>query len=363
MSNQHARLAPSSMYRLNKCSGSLKLIESLPIGRLVISDTDDAEEGTAAHWLIEQATRSGDAYLDYKAAPNGVEITDEMRDAIPLWLGELPDNPSAWHIEESVNCKVIHPECWGTPDFWTITSDRTLHVYDFKFGFKNVDVYENLQLLAYALGIASDNKVERVMLKIIQPRAYGQSVKKWTLTRAQLELYLPGLQQTCINAVTNGKVSPGTHCEYCPARLACSAFRDSVFGIVDYVSKPQIDIEDVLMIEREFDMLKDMQTMLDARANILKEQLLAFAQAGVKLQRYQLEQGYGRDRWTLELDKLEALGQMFGVNVIKREPITPKQAIKAGIPEEIVRPYYTTPKGELKLKPIGNKLKRIFNHE
>src|SRR5690606_25074571 len=83
-----------------------------------------------------------------------------FRDACLAPLG--PWNVSSGHYEQRVDIPRVHAECWGTPDFWTAVfpedergSKRYVRVVDYKYGHRFVEVFENLQLAAYASGVLS----------------------------------------------------------------------------------------------------------------------------------------------------------------------------------------------------------------
>ena len=64
---------------------------------------------------------------------------------------------------------------------------------------------------------------------------------------------------------------------------------------------------------------------------------------------YHVEQGYGRQQWALPEAQIIIMGQMFGKDLSKPGVITPSQAKKLGVSEEIVKAYSVTPATALKL--------------
>jgi hypothetical protein len=47
----------------------------------------------------------------------------------------------------------------------------------------------------------------------------------------------------------------------------------------------------------------------------------------------------GRESWSLSVEAISNLGEMFGVKLVKDTPITPNQARKLGIPDELIKQY------------------------
>lgn len=70
------------------------------------------------------------------------------------------------------------------------------------------------------------------------------------------------------------------------------------------------------------------------------------------LQGWMLEQGFGREAWTVTPEEVFALGDMMGVDLRKKpEAITPAQARKLGLDEDVSKAYSKRPPGEVKLVP------------
>jgi hypothetical protein len=61
----------------------------------------------------------------------------------------------------------------------------------------------------------------------------------------------------------------------------------------------------------------------------------------------------GREKWTLPVEQVIALGDVLGVPLVKPATITPAQARKLMDPA-IVDGLATTPYGEFKLKPSND---------
>ena len=80
---------------------------------------------------------------------------------------------------------------------------------------------------------------------------------------------------------------------------------------------------------------------------------------------WSLERKPGREQWNDEQPVLQ-LSEAFGLldSVSQRKLITPNQAIKAGLPAELVRMHTSRPMGEPKLVRTGETLAaRVFSGE
>src|SRR6185437_8910195 len=154
----HSSLPPSSAARRVACPGSRALEKLFPEEQ----ESQEAREGTAAHWvanemLCNEPTRP-DPAIGF-ITPNGESVTQEMIDGGQLYVNtvmetvtlvkffealEAPDQTIyKCGIEEKIDISNVHPECWGTPDFWFFDPKiNKLTVIDYKFGHRFVEVYE-----------------------------------------------------------------------------------------------------------------------------------------------------------------------------------------------------------------------------
>lgn len=110
--------------------------------------------------------------------------------------------------------------------------------------------------------------------------------------------------------------------------------------------------------------LRTMQRSVDllkARLSGLEEVALSTAKSGKQIPGYRIEQGQGRQRWKVPVAAVEALGDTFKIKLTESSPITPKQAITAGIPAELIAQFSETPPGKVKLvQDDGGFLRRVF---
>lgn len=361
--SEHSKLPPSSAARRMACPGSRRMEAIYPR-----ESSDASNEGTLAH---EEAAR----LLKLEFPGNGViavinkpedefirRYTDFVGDCFIKAMFDVNDKLiGKLNIEERVDISSIHPDCWGTPDAWFRT-ERNLHIFDFKYGFKAVEVYQNYQLLEYAAGIVTDEKF--IHFHIVQPRAVHKdgAIRTWRIGRGTFDEYVTKLKiSEALSSTEDALLTPGSGCEYCSARHACPVLRKEVL-------KPMKELPEELTDEElgiELKHLHETQELLKARLTGLEEEALTKLKLGKRIPFYQLGRSQPREKWIKPIEEVLILGDMFEVNLKKpAEAITPKQAIKAGVPADVVREYSETPLGELKLEQIKeSETKRIFNHE
>lgn len=337
-----------------------------------------AREGTAAHFVFGELFFNR-VVAEGQIAPNGVVITEEMLEGAELYvdtidarLAAVGMDRSALMVERRVEIPRVHPQNWGTPDTWFYDRERgSIPIFDFKFGHDFVDAFENWQLINYAAGIMDALKIDglsdqhtRIEMTVVQPRNYSArgSVRTWSVMAWELRGYVNRLRNAAEAAHSPNRVAtPNDACEHCPGRHACQALEQSAYLAAEKAGdstplelKPAAAALELRYLQRA-------QKRLDARVSGLVETLTSQIKRGVPVPGFMLEATAGRETWNKPAPEVLALGQVLGVNVAKPGLLTPKQAIKAGMPEAVVAAYVERPTGGTKLVPVdGSDAARVF---
>lgn len=360
----HARLAPSSAARWVQCPGSVRMCEAFPDD---LSDPEASEEGTLAHELAAAMVNGEVVTCDDDEM---FESAETYRDAVHGVLATWSE-PFEMHVEEQVYAPQIHSDNWGTPDTWMFNRARLrLDVFDFKYGHGIVEVFENWQLLNYAsavvhsLQLGTAEVLLSVNLHIVQPRAYHRDgqVRSWSLSGEALRGYTNRLGRAASAAVmtSDPQCITGPECRYCAARFGCPARIAAGYLAMDMAgaSLPLDMTPEVMgLILRQ---VKDGIAGLSAMETGLEQQLLATIRNGVRVPGWHAEAGSGREKWRVSYDEVVMLGSLMGINVAKPGLITPKQAVAAGLPRELVSAYTETPSGAVKLVRDDGRLAGVF---
>lgn len=375
MSTQdHAFLAPSSAHRWVVCAASPAMAVRYP----EMENTIASQEGTAAHWAASELLY-GRNIAEGQITPNGIMIDQEMIEAAELYVANvLPfahiDNlPTTLCIEQRTSMSdTINPENWGTPDAWVRPTENLIIVWDFKYGHDFVDVFENWQLVNYAAGILEQLNIDGyqdqrldIEFRICQPRNYHRdgSIRSWRVKASALRAMFNRLRNAAEAAMkTNptATVSP-EGCKHCPGRHACEPLQHADYDAVKYssVSTPHDLPPHALGLEAR--VLKRAQKLLEARISGLDAQIEAHILNGVDVPYFGMKPSQSRKFWIKPVSEVAALGDLMGVNIRKpMDILTPVQAIKAGLPGELVTDFVGI-KSSLKLEELDDKnLRKIF---
>lgn len=344
---------------------------------------DDAprREGTAAHEVMETILRGG-VVTPGTIARNGVEITQQMIDGAWLLRQDIEEKLGAnWAqmivVEQRVNIPRIHPmQCWGTPDVyaWVRTSAEryTLYVWDLKFGFKQVEVFESEQLTAYAAGALdlypqlSDMAVTCV-LTIVQPRAYHPlgPVRSWTVAASDLRGEINILASVGEDALSPTPIcTPHPEaCENCLARSGCGALLEAGYRGMDIARQAVARVLPDDALGLELVMLDDAEALIKARKSGLEELVKHKLKQGVRVPHWSMGPGRGATVWIKPAAEVAAMGKLLEKDLRKpMEVMTPLQAQAAGVPESVLRVYSQSVPGATKLTRTNEKdIRRVFS--
>lgn len=377
MSHGHALVAPSGAARVVQCPGSLLLERQYP------EEEDEAAlDGTAAHWVLEQAMAR--VYPPVGSpTPNGRVVTDEMVEGADLAVQQVLADLAPFGlglddvaVEVPVDIKRVHEQCAGTPDLraW-VPAERhpqrisTLYLWDYKFGHRQVEVFENYQIVAYAVGALDQTKLNdlqaQAVLGIIQPRAFHRDgpCRWWKVSMSALRPLVNIYSGAAHKALApNPPVNTGPECRDCLARHACPTLQRSGYSLVEMSGKAQALELGPEALGLELGLLTDAIARLTARQTGLQAQAASVIRRGTRVPGWEITSGQGRKVWKRPAAEVIQLAALMGVNVAKPvEVMTPIQAEKAGLSAPLVAAYSETMNGAATLtRDNGSKARKVF---
>lgn len=374
MISAHSILPPSSAAAWRRCALWVTMNQLYPK-----PDTPESLEGNAAHWVFAEML-AGRQVAEGQVAPNDVVIIEEMIEGGELVVETVRARVPAGiplHVEERVAIPRIHSQCFGTPDIWAYLPDSgTLEVFDYKFGHRFVDEYENDQGIAYVAGIIDfladvlqqgpgliDQHII-VNFTVIQPRCYykGSSVRTWSILAADLRGHINQLAAAALAALSPQPVAvTNTECRDCPGRHACPALQQAAYADAEFSAQSGPVELSPAAASLELRMLEHSLARLQSRVEGLQEFVGAVVRQGQSVPWHKVEQGYGRTVWTIPPDQVVAMGQLMGADLSKSGVVTPKEAKKRGVDETVIKAYSVTPLGTIKLVPVNSAdARRVF---
>lgn len=373
----HSPIGFSVLEQVEVCPGSVRLQAGKPD-----DESEAAREGTTCHEAMAWLAAGKACPVDTVMPSTGLAVTRQMLEAIDILFADIQSVLGmGWRqivvVERPVWAPRIHPQCFGTPDIraWTQMGDRRwLYVWELKYGHKVKEAFHNRQLIAQACACLSEANATAqatgqaawpesqvtCMLTIVQPRAYhaGGPVRRWVVHAPDLLPHVQRLASAAMVALEpDAPCNPQpSACEDCRARYDCTALQQAAYRVMD-ISTQVIPIE---MTDQamglELAMAQDYAKLLDARIEGLQEQVAHRLRSGAIVPRWEMGRGRGATVWDKPTPEVQALGQMFGLDLMRPpEPITPLQAVTAGLPDAMLASYARTVPGKTALKRVNDK--------
>lgn len=371
MSGAHSKLPPSGAGTWRRCPLWVTMNQAYPQ-----PDTPESMEGNAAHWVFAEIL-AGRLVAEGLVAPNGVVVTEEMVEGGELVVDTLyarlaasgfnASELAAVQVEVPVACAAVHPECWGTPDIRAFSpSVMVLELVDYKFGHRFVDEYENDQCITYVSGVVDElaerlnipvgtlEQMLRINITIIQPRCFykGSPVRTWSVMAWELRAHVNMLASAAEAALLpNPAAVTNPGCIDCPGRHACPALQKAAYSDAEFAVTSSPAELPPAAASLELRMMERALERLQSRVEGMREAVSTYIRQGHRVPCHRTEQTHGRQQWTMPPEQVISMGQLMGVDLSKPSAKTPKQALKSGVDEAVIKAYSVTPMGSIKLVP------------
>lgn len=239
------------IWGIGGCRGYARMSALYPEIQGVTDDTV-REEGTAGHW-VAHSLGQGFIVPEGTLAPNNVEVDAKMLEGANMYLQDLRSVGVPVYQEMTLPAPWIHPKCGGTSDAWAWDAvKRKLIVWDYKYGYRYVDAFENPQMAIYLSSIldylhklgwivldgASEMDIT-VEMRVVQPRCYGADpVRSWAVKAAILRGLWNTLRQAAVETMSpEPMLKAGEWCQDCSARHACPAAIRASLASIEYSAK------------------------------------------------------------------------------------------------------------------------------
>jgi len=316
----HSKISASACERWWNCPGSVREVALCPVPPA----SEYALEGTAAHKLAEILLTANCKDPVYPDEINGVPVTDEMLEAVQLYLDVIDDDLAKYkltrkdlEVERKFHLTKIHPDAYGTNDANLPVFLTKVIVYDFKYGSGiAVDAEDNKQGMYYALGASQEGDYDEFEIVIVQPRAIHKQgpVRRWTVSKKDLQEFAEELAvRIKYTQEADARLKCGEWCKktFCAALPTCKEARKQmenaamvVFDASPVVTPPAPDSLTPLMLRR----LLDMASIIDAYLKAVEARALELANKGEKVPGYKLVARRSNRKWKDE----EVVVKKFG---------------------------------------------------
>lgn len=369
MTTAHSKIGASTCERWWNCPGSVALLETLPPQ----PQSPYASEGTAAHELAEKCLREG---LDAEScvgqfAKNGYEWTDEMAEAVQVYLDAVREDMVKYNlteddlqIEHRFHLVDVDSNAFGTNDANLQVFLTRVIVYDYKHGQGTVvEAEDNRQGLYYALGASLNGDYDEIEIVIVQPRAVHRDgpVRRWVITKEQLDAFREELKDRIAETRRpEARLNAGPWCKktFCSAAAICPAVRKQITNAAGNIFETT-KIEEIKLPEPSrltplhLRQVLDLAPLLDNWIAAVQTHALSLAMRGEKVLDYKLVRKKSNRKWSDEAVVETTLAAKYGDKMYTQKLKSPAQMEKAlgKIGKEVVAPLTVKPLGGLVLVP------------
>lgn len=349
----HSKLGPSGAHRWINCPGSVRAQEEAVAENpsLAGGSSEAADEGTAAHELLEAALMTGGEPVDFVGSTfNGFVVDDEMADAVAVATdyirAYLATHPKATMVSEQtlpIPLGSAFLNELGTSDVIIDNYPDEYVVIDYKHGIRHVvEVENNPQAMLYAASYRSH--VQRVptrfRLVIVQPRAPHAKgpVREWVIVIKQLSEFMEmAREKALLTLEPNAPRAAGPWCTFCRAAGTC---RTQAMHALSVAAQEFDDFQEMLPLTAKNPLtltpeqigyaLSQLDVMEDF-ANAIRGYALGAINAGRKIPGWVVVKGRTRRVYSKSEDEVYAEVLQAGISL---DHIAPR---KLGSPAQLER--------------------------
>lgn len=343
-------LTATELPRFMACNGYKSLGGIEPFN----PSTEQTDEGNAAHWLCEQVYHGANAEdLIGQTAPNGLYITADMVEYCREYLEFIT----------SGNCEV-EVDTSHSGNGWEIRGradcikyeNGVLMVADLKYGWRIVEPENNWTLISHAIAWCTKHQIapDNIVFTIYQPRPFHPQgiVRTWIINYTDLMSLYQELSEVLSHP--SSTVCSGSQCYKCQCLSQCPAAQIAAMNAID-VAEMAFDSE--ISNERLTWMLANLkraQEIIKQSYDAYEDLALHRLKAGGRLKGYSMQQALGQTTWNDGITS-DVVKMMSGVDVRVDKIMTPAQAKKAGVPEELIKSMTHRPDNGFKLVAVDEK--------
>ena len=382
---EHSILPPSSADIWSKCSGWVVMSQSFP----ETEETEQQRIGTAAHEVASKYVESYARGAMYNpkigdVTSNNVTIDDEMLECCEMYADDIRTvmvKSGAFAapflgVEQRLEMPEISEYSFGTSDCFIFdANNHALYVWEYKHGHDPVDVFENQQLISYAVGVLDYLKKHapltaekvpsmKVIFRIVQPRSFHRDgpIREWRTDMNAVMGHVWLLNGAALANMNGGYPAvSGGHCKHCQARHGCAAALNSGAALYEVASQalPLDMTKEALGVQ--LSIVSTARKRLVAIEDALMQQVETLIRKGKTVPGWMTQAKNGRETWSVPIEEIHALGDMLQIDLRKQSAITPKQAVKLGIDADVIKAYTAKTTSGIEVVPEDTKtLRKIF---
>lgn len=264
-------------------------------------------------------------------------------------------------IEQDISCPSISPETQGRFNCAIMDrSRRELFLWIYRYSHTCEPEVDNPRAICYISGLLDAFKVDgkqdqtlKVTVTVVQPRCFtAQPVRRWQFLASDIRGHINRLRGYAEKACDPAsKCRSGEYCHGCEARFNCDTAIEG--GLIQYEAcmVPNINEMSDAEVARRYRVIDRAYNHLNTLRKAYTQRVESIAAAGRILPTLTVEPTEGPLDWDKPAEEVVSMGALFGVDLEKKGTLTPTQAMKAGLPEDVVKEMASRKKTGFKIVP------------
>lgn len=355
----HSLYSPSGASLWTKCLKSLDVPDTSEGGA-------ESDKGTVVHKIGEQCLHFGFTPLDYLGSTiDGEKVDQKMIDDANMYVNFINSLAVKYQqrpmIEKRVQMLSLSDDndVFGTFDSG-FTCGRKLHICDYKNGFLEVEIENNLQFIMYAIGYLDEhllwNDIDEIEFTVIQPNSFhiNGPIRSFT---CDID-YLRGYERFFRAVITLHKSGgydfiTGEHCKYCHRAPRCKAH---YLSVIDMCFTDGNDLNDDELIAK-FKLVPMVTKSMEA----VQEEVFKLAKRGVTIPDHKLVKKRAKTVITDEDSFVNTMvnDEKVDVNSLYQFKLKPISQLKKVVREELLESYLDKPDTGETLVPMSDSRRAI----
>jgi hypothetical protein len=265
-------------------------------------------------------------------------------------------------VEQDIPCPSISKHTRGR--FNCAILDRRnneLFLWVYRYTHRAESEIENPRAICYISGLLDayciDGKKDQslnVTVTVVQPRCFTvEPIRQWKFKAHEIRGPVNKLREAAIKAMApNAVCRSGGYCPTCDSRFTCNTAFES--GLVQYEASmaPNMEVLDAAEVARRYLIVERAYEQISTLHKAYTQRVESMSRSGERLPGLSVERSLAARSWKCPAEEIIGLGVMLGKDIKKPDaPVTPAQALKMGMPEDLINQFTERLPGGLKIVP------------
>ncbi len=297
-------------------------------------DSDSRREGTCAHWVVDCVFNGfAEVATDMigEAHANGWVVDDEMAGHCQDYVDYVRSFGPALSSEMPVE---LFGLVRGRLDTVSSGTDAIIRVFDFKYGWRLVEVEENYTMLCYGANLW-EQRGGTIELHVFQPRPSHPDgpARVWTLTDWEMQDRYEWLRNRAQDCFVYPQGTPGPQCRDCPAAASCHALAANVQAQYQLITDDRMTDPSGAQLAAHLAFPRLAAELAKARLDAVEAEASARISRSMPVPGWALEPRTGNRKFTIPRERVKLA---TGVDPVKTVEMSPAELERAGVPKHVV---------------------------